>query len=202
MNDATQQAVNAMNGLLATHLKVADQLRSQVEAERTLKNKYKLDADELAQKLLALEARKIHDNERMEWMAAQIGQLKLELRLARSVSEPLTPTPPITPPPESDEELDVNKMLDQMIAESNKREREGEPEHDHPTYVIHHKRAHHKTLVAEPKTPREALSKAVAETLEHNHRPIKTGGKMARMSTSGQAPPKVNRTVPKFELLK
>lgn len=205
MKEAAQKAVDSMNGVIAAHLQVTDYLRGQVEGERDLKNKYKQDADELGQKLMFEQEKNFHLNERLDWMSAQIGSLKKELQIAHSVTRELSqqPTPPITPPPASlEEEKEVIVEIDPIEEdnERNKRTRE-ELEEDHPASVTHYKRAHHKTVAEEPKTPREALSQAVAETIQHSR-----GQRMARMAVEDKiAPPKnqkVKRTVSKFDLLK
>jgi len=198
MKQAFQTAVDSMNQLSATHLKVTDHLRGQVEGERDLKNKYKQDADELGQKLMFEQEKNFHLTERLDWMSAQIGSLKKELQIAHSVCRELENkvTPPITPPPASLEEqiveIDpveednnynlrqmVDAEIDQLVKNSNKRDREE----------------------LEPRTPREALNKAVNDIIQHSR-----GQKLARMAVEDKiAPPKnqkVKRTVSKFDLLK
>lgn len=223
--DAVNEHCESFNKVTGSHMAVTDRLKGQVEAERQLKEKYKLDADQLAQKVMSLEARKIHDEERMEWMTVQIGCLNQELEIAKSVLREMEKTPPITPPPASpvegdvvvEIEKDLNQMLNEVLIEAdnnyNKRSAE-ELEVDYPISVTHYKRAHHKTLTAQ--TPREALSQTIRETLNHEG-PMgtkesvaqrrKESSRMARMAVQDKiAPPKdqkvMNRTVSKFDLLK
>jgi len=206
MKQAFQSAVDSLNQLSATHLKVTDYLKGQVEGERDLKNKYKQDADELGQKLVFEQEKNFHQTERLDWMSAQIGSLKKELQIAHSVVRELEnrPTPPVTPPPASpEEEQELIVEIDPIEEDNNhnKRSREELEEEDRLLAATFPKRPQQKTAEEEPRTPREALNKAVNDIIQHSR-----GQKLARMAVEDKiAPPKnqkVKRTVSKFDLLK
>jgi len=201
MKQAFQSAVDSLNQLSATHLKVTDYLKGQVEGERDLKNKYKQDADELGQKLMFEQEKNFHQTERLDWMSAQIGSLKKELQIAHSVVRELEnrPTPPVTPPPASPEEEQQLIVEIDPVEEDNNYNLRQMVDDEVQNIIEDSKKRDREEL--EPRTPREALNKAVNDIIQHSR-----GQKLARMAVEDKiAPPKnqkVKRTVSKFDLLK